>query len=63
MKEINIIPVKYIFLDVVGFTHDQSVEAQSDIVHSLNEIVKRSLDESSITDKTESSFLQAMVYV
>jgi hypothetical protein len=31
--------VKYIFLDVVGFTHQRSVEAQSEIVGTLNAIV------------------------
>jgi class 3 adenylate cyclase len=33
-------PAKYIFLDVVGFTHQRSVEAQSEIVGALNAIVK-----------------------
>jgi class 3 adenylate cyclase len=32
--------IKYIYLDVVGFTRDRSVEAQSDIIFSLNTIVK-----------------------
>jgi class 3 adenylate cyclase len=31
--------VKYVFLDVVGFTHERSVEAQSDVVAALNAIV------------------------
>jgi hypothetical protein len=30
---------KYIFLDVVGFTHGRSVEAQSEIVGVLNSVV------------------------
>jgi class 3 adenylate cyclase len=42
--------VKYIFLDVVGFTHRRSVEAQSDIVAILNQIVKESLASASIPD-------------
>jgi hypothetical protein len=43
MTEAKTIPVKYIFLDVVGFTHDRSVEAQSDIIHVLNGIVESSI--------------------
>jgi class 3 adenylate cyclase len=35
--------VQYVFLDVVGFTHNRSVEAQSDIISALNTIVKESL--------------------
>ena len=35
--------VQYVFLDVVGFTKDRSVEAQSDVVAALNTIVKSSL--------------------
>lgn len=37
------VPAKFVFLDVVGFTHNRSVEAQSDIVRSLNEIVNSCL--------------------
>lgn len=32
--------IKYIYLDVVGFTYNRSVEAQTDIVSSLNGIVR-----------------------
>jgi len=35
--------IKYIYLDVVGFTHNRTVEAQVDIVSVLNDIVKGSL--------------------
>ena len=31
-------------MDVVGFTHNRSVEAQSDIISALNQIVKESVD-------------------
>jgi hypothetical protein len=31
--------IKYIFLDVVEFTKDRSVEAQSDIIINMNKIV------------------------
>lgn len=43
MPEAHTIPAKHIFLDVVGFTHNRSVEAQSDIVHYLNAIVQSSV--------------------
>lgn len=33
------VPAKYIFLDIVDFTKDRSVEAQTDIVHILNNII------------------------
>jgi class 3 adenylate cyclase len=35
--------VQYVFLDVVGFTKDRSVEAQSDVVAALNTVVSSSL--------------------
>lgn len=40
--------IKYIFLDVVGFTKDRSVEAQSDIIISLNKIVRECIQSSEI---------------
>ncbi len=44
------VSAKYIFLDVVGFTRNRSVEAQSDIVRALNQIVKGSVGEHQIAD-------------
>ena len=38
--------VKYIYLDVVGFTHNRTVEAQVQIVSALNRIVKATLKNS-----------------
>jgi class 3 adenylate cyclase len=35
--------VQCIFLDVVGFTKDRSVEAQSDVVATINEVVRRAI--------------------
>lgn len=35
--------VQYVFLDVVGFTKDRSVEAQSEIVSNLNSVVTRAM--------------------
>lgn len=49
MKEARTTPTKSIFLDVVGFTNDRSVEAQVDIVGTLNRLVKESLDHHNIT--------------
>lgn len=40
LSRYEIIPAKYIFLDVVGFTQRRSVEAQTDIVDALNMIVR-----------------------
>ena len=37
--------VQYVYLDIVGFTKNRSVEAQSDIVAKLNEIVREVLQE------------------
>ena len=37
------IPTKYVYLDVVDFTKDRSVEAQADVVEILNEIVRNVL--------------------
>jgi|GEM_PF-720574 class 3 adenylate cyclase len=42
--------VKYIFLDVVGFTRDRNVEAQLDIIKTLNKIVKETITDHSIPD-------------
>jgi len=37
--------VQYVFLDVVGYTRNRSVEAQSEVVATLNDIVIKSLQE------------------
>jgi class 3 adenylate cyclase len=36
--------VQYVFLDIVGFTRNRSVEAQSDLVDILNDVVKKAID-------------------
>ena len=43
--------VKYVFLDVVGFTKNRSVEAQSDVIAAINWIVLQSLRVSAIPAK------------
>jgi len=35
----EVVAVKYVFLDIVGFTKDRNVEAQTEIVSALNQIV------------------------
>jgi len=47
MSTTNIRPVKYIFLDVVAYTK-RTIEAQCDIITTLNKIVKDTVDELSI---------------
>lgn len=39
MSEVRTVHAKYIFLDVVNYTQDRTVEAQSHIIRVLNEIV------------------------
>lgn len=46
MAEFTTARIKYIYLDVVGFTHNRTVEAQVKIVSALNNIVKASLTRS-----------------
>jgi class 3 adenylate cyclase len=50
-KEINTevrVSVKYIFLDIVGYSHQRSVEAQADIIGILNKLVRDSVKEHHI---------------
>lgn len=42
--------IKYIFLDIVGYTRNRSVEAQQDIISKLNEIVKECIKNSKIPE-------------
>jgi hypothetical protein len=49
MTEARTTPAKHIYLDVVGFTKNRSVEAQADIVQLLNLAVRQSLERNSIT--------------
>jgi hypothetical protein len=48
MSTANPRSIKYVYLDVVGFTKDRSVEAQTDIVETLNTIVRSSAEASSL---------------
>lgn len=49
MLEAKTIPAKYIFLNIAGFTRNRSVEAQADILQTLNSIVGSSINEYGIT--------------
>ncbi len=40
--------VRYVYLDIVGFTRDRSVEAQTDVINTLNAVVRASLAKCSI---------------
>lgn len=40
---------KHLFLDIVGYSKNRTVEAQSDIISKLNEIVKKVLNENKVT--------------
>lgn len=42
--------VKYLYMDVVGFTRNRSIECQSHIVKMLNEIVKKSVSGHGIAE-------------
>jgi hypothetical protein len=44
VPEVRTIPAKYIFLDIVGYTRNRSVEAQSDIVKELNDIARNAVE-------------------
>ncbi|MCW8839243.1 MAG: hypothetical protein OQK11_11130 [Thiovulaceae bacterium] len=48
VEEVETVEAKHIFLDIVNYTHSRSVEAQSDIISTLNKIVLDSLNELKI---------------
>lgn len=39
---------KHIFVDIVGYTHSRSVEAQSDLISTLNRIVNEALRQQQV---------------
>jgi len=51
MAEARTVSVKYIFLDVVRYSQDRSVEAQTDIIATLNEIVRGSAKDAVIPEE------------
>ena len=48
MVESGVVQVQYVFLDVVKFTQDRTVEAQVDIIEALNKIVTDVLSQFSL---------------
>jgi len=51
MTEVGTVSAKHIFLDIVQFTRGRSVEAQTDIIAKLNDIVRNSIKNSGISDQ------------
>ncbi len=49
MADVWTIQAKYIFLDIVGYTRNRSVEAQSDIVGVLNGLVLEAVDSQKVS--------------
>ena len=41
--------IKYIFLDIIGFTNNRSVEAQADLIGYLNSVVTETLEKHNLT--------------
>lgn len=50
MRKATTSHVKYIFLDIVGYTRNRSVEAQQDIIDILNNIVKECVKNSKVPE-------------
>lgn len=48
MEEFQTIEAKHLFIDIVNYTHNRSVEAQTDLIKYLNEFVKSSIEEEKI---------------
>lgn len=44
----NTVRAKYVFLDIVSYSHNRSVEAQTEVISALNAIVLKALVESGI---------------
>ncbi|HEX3092278.1 MAG TPA: adenylate/guanylate cyclase domain-containing protein [Candidatus Angelobacter sp.] len=51
MTDVRTVSAKYIFLDIVGFTRNRSIEAQSDLVAALNGIVSEAVKALAIPEK------------
>ena len=47
-KNVQTIEAKHIFIDIVNYTYNRSVEAQTDLISYLNNFVKECLDEYEI---------------
>ncbi len=49
--EVQTALVKYVFVDIVKYSHERTVEAQSDIINTLNTIVKRTIKPFNLNTK------------
>lgn len=49
MEEVKTIEAKHIFIDIVNYTHNRSVEAQSDLIKYLNKFVLKSMEDERIS--------------
>jgi hypothetical protein len=44
MSNCHTVDAKYVFLDIVGYTHNRSIEAQVQVIDTLNTIVRKHID-------------------
>lgn len=51
MAEVQTIDAKHIFIDIVNYTFNRSVEAQTELISYLNAFVKESLEENKINSE------------
>ena len=61
MNEAKVAMIRYIFLDVVGFTLNRTVEAQTQIIATLNRVVREASD--SICAGIEASSSRQLIYL
>ena len=61
MNEAKVAMIRYIFLDVVGFTLNRTVEAQTQIIATLNRVVREASE--SICAGIEASSNQGLIYL
>lgn len=49
--DVQTVEAKHIFIDIVSYTHNRSVEAQTDLISILNEIIKNAIEALKINDE------------
>lgn len=52
MTPTRTVVAKYVFLDIVGFSENRTVEAQTDIIGVLNDIVRKAIHDTKIQEKS-----------
>lgn len=50
-QEITTVNAKYIFIDIVSYTYNRSIEAQTDLIRVLNKIVSDSIEQNKIPNE------------